>query len=235
MFIHHRGRRKSKKIGADRATALSVARAIRERLAHGDLDLDPPSRQTLGGYADQWLTVARGNLKTSTVTFYETNLARYIRPAFGDRLLSSFSREDCRQLIANCRAKGLRVATVRGIVRTVSTVLSEAVEDGLLAANPALRMGRYLRPALLATHLLEGRPAVRWVGASEGGMVSTLNGKGQDLVKLGATTGGNGAVRTLNGKGQGLVELGVRTDGPGAVFTFDPRSIEAAGVYTTRP
>ena len=39
----------------------------------------------------------------------------------------------------------LRTATVRGILRTVSTLLSEAVEGGLLTANPALRLGRYLQ------------------------------------------------------------------------------------------
>lgn len=36
-------------------------------------------------------------------------------------------------------------SAVRGIVRTLSVVLSQAVEDEKLPANPALRMGRYLR------------------------------------------------------------------------------------------
>jgi hypothetical protein len=35
------------------------------------------------------------------------------------------------------------VATVKGILRALSTVLSQAVEDELLMANPALRMGKY--------------------------------------------------------------------------------------------
>ena len=39
------------------------------------------------------------------------------------------------------------MTTVRGIARTLSTILSEAVEDELLPANPALRLGRYLRSA----------------------------------------------------------------------------------------
>src|SRR5205085_1382267 len=37
--------------------------------------------------------------------------------------------------------------TVRGIARTLSTILTQAVEDELLPANPALRMGKYLRHA----------------------------------------------------------------------------------------
>ena len=44
-----------------------------------------------------------------------------------------------------CRAKGLKVNTVRGIARTLSTILSQAVDEELLSANPALRLGKCLR------------------------------------------------------------------------------------------
>ena len=44
------------------------------------------------------------------------------------------------------RAKGLKLNTVKGIARTLSTLLSQAVEDEKLPANPALRLGKYLRP-----------------------------------------------------------------------------------------
>jgi hypothetical protein len=47
--------------------------------------------------------------------------------------------------VAACWARGLKVATARGILRALSTVLTQAVEDDLLPANPALRMGKYLR------------------------------------------------------------------------------------------
>ena len=43
------------------------------------------------------------------------------------------------------RDKTLAITTVRGIVRTLSAVLSQAVEDELLSANPALKMGKYLQ------------------------------------------------------------------------------------------
>jgi hypothetical protein len=36
---------------------------------------------------------------------------------------------------------------VRGIARTLSVVLSQAVEDEKLLANPALKLGKYLRRA----------------------------------------------------------------------------------------
>ena len=67
------------------------------------------------------------------------------------------------------------------------------------------------------------------------GTITTQNSKGQPLVELGVTTTGEGIVQTQNGKGQTLVEMNTRKSGPGAVVTYDPRSIEARGVYTTRP
>jgi integrase len=38
-----------------------------------------------------------------------------------------------------------RVGSLHGIQRTLSAVLSQAVEDGILPANPAFRIGRHLR------------------------------------------------------------------------------------------
>jgi integrase len=39
----------------------------------------------------------------------------------------------------------LKVASLQGVQRTLSAVLSQGVEDGVLTANPAFRMGRHLR------------------------------------------------------------------------------------------
>ena len=145
VFVNHRGRRKAKRIG-DRETAQRVAREIRERLALGDLDLGASEgRRQFRAYADGWLESATGSLKASTVAFYRGTLNRYIFPVLGTRLVSSIRRADCRELVAKCRAKGLAVATVRGMARTLSVVLASAVEDELLPANPALRLGKYLR------------------------------------------------------------------------------------------
>ena len=47
------------------------------------------------------------------------------------RRVFALRRADCRELVTVCRAKGLKVGTVRGIVRTLSTILSQAVEDEL--------------------------------------------------------------------------------------------------------
>jgi integrase len=147
VFVNHQGRRKAKKVG-DKETALHIAKALREKLACGDLDLNPNSeRPTLRAYAKSWLATVKATLKASTVAFYEGALDTHVLPALGDRQVASLRRRDCRDLVTMCRAKGLKVATVRGIARTLSTILSQAVEDELLPANPALRLGRYFRSA----------------------------------------------------------------------------------------
>ena len=147
VFINHNGRRKSKRVGDDRAAAEAIARGLRARLARADFQLPTSDAQHLRSYAESWLTTAQTNLKASTVSFYKGHLDRHILPALGDRLVSSLRRPDCRDLVTACRGKGLKVTTVRGVGRTLSTILAQAVEDELLTANPALRLGRYMRSA----------------------------------------------------------------------------------------
>ncbi len=148
IVIHHRGRRKTKRIGADRETAERVARAVREKLARGELNLEPArDAELFEAYAKTWLKANANTLKASTLTFYEAHIERHLVPAFRGRPIGALRRVDCRELVTRCRAKGLKASTVRGIARTLSTILSQAVEDELLPANPALRLGKYLRLA----------------------------------------------------------------------------------------
>ena len=146
VFIDHHGRRKAKKVG-DRTAAETLAKMLRERLARADLHLPSSDDQTFRTYTDAWLKISAANLKASTVWFYQRHLELHILPMLGHRPVMTLRRADCRDLVTTCRGKGLKVSTVRGIARTLSTILSQAVEDELLPANPALRLGRYLRSA----------------------------------------------------------------------------------------
>ena len=145
IFIDHKGRRRSKRIG-DRETARHLAQRIRLALTAGDLSVTQPTVETtLKTYSEGWLRGLHANLKASTVRFYAENLTRHVLPLLGSRPVSRLTRADCRLLITSSREKGLKLATVKGIARTLSSLLSQAVEDEKLPANPALRMGRYLR------------------------------------------------------------------------------------------
>lgn len=144
VFVAHRGRRRSKKVG-DRDTALSVAKKIRERLALGDLSMLGTDTQTFEAYAKTWLKDGEANRKATTHRFYRFNLELHILPVIGGRPLGSVLRADCRRVLVACRDKKLKVSSLQGVQRTLSAVLSQAVEDGFLTANPAFRMGRHVR------------------------------------------------------------------------------------------
>ena len=134
--------------------AIEEAEHIRISIRNGTFHVDAESEKnkpgdegvSLEAYARKdWLTSAEQNLKASTVRFYRDHLENHVFPLLGQRALATVSRRDCRQLVATAREKGLKIQTVRGIVRTLSVVLSQAVEDEQLPANPALSMRKYLR------------------------------------------------------------------------------------------
>lgn len=151
------GRRITSKTEAE-AEATRIRLAIRDGLYDTKPD-DGVAADTLEGYAREWLRTTKLNLKTSTVKFYTAHLERSIFPLLGSRPIDSITRADVRQLIAVSRESGTRTKTVAGLVRTLSTVLTQAVEDGRLPANPALRPGKYLRQADEPAH--EADPLTR--------------------------------------------------------------------------
>jgi integrase len=138
-------KRRSKRVG-DKATALVVARRIREALILGSLNL-PTESETFKTYATRWLADGADNRKASTQRFYTFNLELHLEPLLGAVPIAEVTRAHCRKVIAECRKKGLRLASLYGVQRTLSAILSQAVEDAHLTANPGLRMGKYLRSA----------------------------------------------------------------------------------------
>lgn len=146
LFIDHRGRRKAKKIG-DKETALAVARKVRERLTSGDLSLFGSDSETFEKYAAAWLKTGEGSRKASTHRFYSYNLELHINPVIGSRAIGGITRAACRKVLVEGRKKGLKTTSLQAVQRTLSVVLSQAVEDQLLSANPAFRMGKHVRKA----------------------------------------------------------------------------------------
>jgi len=125
---------------------LDVARGVREKLARGDLGLlDSGHAETFEKFATRWLEGGENGRKASTQRFYSFNLIRHILPTLGTRPVGEVSRANCRELLAACRQKGLKHSSLKGVQRTLSAVLSQAVDDELLPANPAFRMGKHLR------------------------------------------------------------------------------------------
>lgn len=145
VFINHHGRRKAKRLGVDKKEALAIVKALRSKMDRGEFQLPAKDAETVKVYAERWLTQAQRTLKPSTVRFYTDNLENHIYPAIGSVPLASVSRRTVKDLLAAVSKKDIGRTTVTGIVRTLSTVLSDAVEDEKLAANPVFRPGRLKR------------------------------------------------------------------------------------------
>jgi integrase len=58
--------------------------------------------------------------------------------------MDRISRDDVKELFANLSAKGLSVNTLKNVLIVLRVILNSAIEDGLVQANAASKMGRFL-------------------------------------------------------------------------------------------
>ena len=145
--IRHKGRRTSKFVGPEKRAAQRLAKELRHGLAAGDLGLlaEPNTTPIFAAFAERYLATVAHTLKRSTVIDYRGNVANYLVPAFGTRPLDQITRSDVKQLAFLLRSQGLKPKTARKIIGTLSTILNEAVDDGLLTSNPAIGLRKVYR------------------------------------------------------------------------------------------
>jgi len=151
VFVNHMGQRKAKCVGESRAAAAQVKRALEVKLGLGDVgafEETEPLMPTFGEYADRWVKdYARMECKSSTADGYESALKQYLRPKFSVRRLNEIKRDDIKKLISDMIDKELARSTVRNAISVLRGIFNQAIEDGLLEANPAVRLGRFTRTA----------------------------------------------------------------------------------------
>jgi integrase len=174
VFVDFGGRRKARRIGVGKQgkrAAETAAEKIAAKLALGDLSpLEPPAPLrpivTVKAYATRWLEHERLHRKPSSLDHYSVILQAHWLPRLGDTPISAVTRDQIKGVLAEL-GRTLRASTVRTHIIPLQAVLSAAVEDGLLPANPAARLGKFIRSDVLpqerldpltreeATHLLE--------------------------------------------------------------------------------
>lgn len=142
VYVDHNNKRKAKKIGTKDA-AQKVAKQIEARLTLGDLGILKPEQTekpepTFAEYQKTWLEQAPAHCKQSTIDYYQDYQDRYILPRFGTLRLTEITKEQVLSMIGKLKNQGLAKNTVRLAVASLRTVLSMAVEDGLIPKNPAL-------------------------------------------------------------------------------------------------
>lgn len=107
----------------------------------GDLEI------TVATYAERWLAMLRGSVKARTSVVYELNLRRHLLPVLGSLKVRQLQKGQLRAFLADRLSSGLARATVRLIYATLRGMLNAAVDDGVILANPADRLGRQIRLA----------------------------------------------------------------------------------------
>lgn len=142
VFIHHKGRRKSKKIG-DKKTANSVAKKVRARLASGDLGIIKPKCPTLAEYGKAWLDSPFHTWRYSTRKEYEKAFNLHIKAALGGKNLNEIKRADIKSLVAELKTLGLSSSRLRTITGVISGIYSSAIEDEIVEMNPCQSVGKY--------------------------------------------------------------------------------------------
>ena len=121
-------------------------RNLKERRERPNPDSPLRPDMALARYVDHFLAANCDGLEPKTLRSYEQLLKGHVLPfkVDGDALaamkLSQIKRRHLKALINAKRKEGYAKDTVRLIRAAISTVLTEAVDDELISANPALRL-----------------------------------------------------------------------------------------------
>jgi integrase len=146
VFINHNGQRKAKCVG-DKRAAEEVRRKLEAKLTLGEFKLeDRAPLPTFEAYAERWLrTYAQVHCRETTAQNYQGLLRRHVLPSIGHKSLDAVTREDIKDIIGAMVTKGPSKSTVANTIAPVKEMLNHAMDDGVLSANPAVRIGRFLR------------------------------------------------------------------------------------------
>lgn len=141
IFIDHRGSRKAMKIGRDKRLALRSAKIIEAELVLGKFNMNEKPAPLFKDYAKTWInTTVPINCKESTVRSYQDILRLHVLPVFGKVRITDIKRGKIKDFLTDKMLKGYAPNTVAHMKDVVSGVLTKALDDEVIQANPALRL-----------------------------------------------------------------------------------------------
>src|SRR5262245_50470812 len=163
VHIRHNGQRAAQKC-VNKEHAEDVQKAVLQAIAAGQFDITKAQHKrneahkeekkpspTLGEFFDETITKFWKARSAGTFSRYEGDFRLHIRPVLGDVRLCDLSRDRVKDFIISLLQKNAAKRTnneaepdrklakdsVRNIVAALRGMLSEAVERGLIIANPA--------------------------------------------------------------------------------------------------
>jgi integrase len=153
IFVHHKGQRTKRRIGADRQAAEEAARELRKKLPLMDLGAarEEGPRHPFSAFAADWfrfevsLPVDRGEsdaLSPRSRDIHEGNLRRYLKPFFGEQDVREIGPERIAELrrhlmtpSAAVRGKALGGKSIDDILGTLRRILTHAEARGIVSTN----------------------------------------------------------------------------------------------------
>lgn len=142
VFINHNGKRTSRRVG-DKSAAEEVASKIRAKLQLGEFNFDgqQKSAPVFKDYVDPWFkTLILDEKKISTLKDYKDILRIHVLPAFGNLDVVDVTRKKIKDFLFSKIDEGKAKSTVKHYKAVISGVLNEAVDEGIIPANPAHRL-----------------------------------------------------------------------------------------------
>jgi integrase len=142
IFINHKGRRKSKKVGS-KVAANKVAKGIEERLAKGDMGMVKEICPTLAVYGKKWLESPLREQTERTLIQYKDVFRLHIEPYIGNNRLDKIKKRDVKEFLAEIKNKKLSTSRNELILSVLSNILEDAVEDEFFNMNPCRKLRKY--------------------------------------------------------------------------------------------
>jgi integrase len=105
---------------------------------------DLPGSMTVAEYAAHWLRLIETHVKPRTLASYTETLRLHLLPAFGATRVRDLQRGRIKTFLAK-RLDTHKPNSVRIMHATLRVMLNAAMDDGLIVANPADKLGRSLK------------------------------------------------------------------------------------------
>jgi integrase len=104
-----------------------------------------PASSTMTEYAEHWKRLIAQTVKSRTLARYSEMMRLHVLPQFGKLRVRELNRGQLKLFLTEKLSLGLQKRTVRNIQAVIRVMLNAAVEDGLIATNPAAKLGRALK------------------------------------------------------------------------------------------
>ena len=127
------------------------AEKVRERLQGGGVGIND---MKFRDYAAQHLAFASISQRQRTVLQHESALRNHLLPRFGDMWMSEITRDRVKEFLAELnnqidpktKKRKYRPNSLKSILKRLNVILNAAVDDRVIEANPAARIGKTFRP-----------------------------------------------------------------------------------------